>query len=156
MKMLKVLKWLVVVVACLFVAAQFRRPARTNPPVDQSQTIEAHAQMTPQVASILARSCSDCHSHKTAWPWYTNVAPISWFIVNHVNEGRHNMNLSEWGRYDLRRQRNKLQQMCEEVQDGAMPLSTYTPLHPNSKLSPDDVKTLCGWTEAERERLAAR
>ena len=151
-----ILKWLVIVVACLFIIIQFRRPARTNPPVDQSQTIEAHTQMTPQVASILARSCNDCHSNKTVWPWYTNVAPVAWFIVDHVNEGRSNLNLSEWGRYDQRRQGKKLEQMCDEGKDGAMPLSSYTPLHPGSKLSPDDVKTLCDWTEAERAQLAAQ
>ncbi len=151
-----ILKWLVIVVACLFIIIQLRRPARTNPPVDQSQTIEAHAQMTPQVASIFARSCNDCHSNKTVWPWYTNVAPVSWFVIDHVNEGRSNLNLSEWGRYDQRRQGKKLEQMCDEVKDGAMPLSSYTPLHPGSKLSPDDVKTLCDWIEAERARVVAQ
>jgi hypothetical protein len=145
-----VLKWLVIVLACLFIIIQFRRPARTNPPIDQSQTIEAHTQMTPQVASILARSCNDCHSNKTVWPWYTNVAPISWFITDHVNEGRSHLNLSQWGHNDQRRQRKKLEEMCDEVKDGAMPLSSYTPLHAGSKLSPDDIKTLCNWTEAER------
>lgn len=156
MKLLgKALKWLVIGIACLFVIAQFRRPARTNPPVDQSQTIEAHAQMTPQVASILQRSCTDCHSNKTAWPWYTNVAPVSWFITDHVNEGRSHLNLSEWGRNDQRRKTKKLQEICEEVQKGAMPLSSYTPLHPHAKLSADDVKVLCDWTETERVRLAA-
>ena len=156
MRILKLLKWLVMIVACAFVAAQFKRPARTNPPVDESQTIFARTQMTPEVAAILDRSCRDCHSHKTVWPWYTNVSPISWFITDHVNEGRKNLNLSEWGKYDKDRQRKKLQQMCEEVTDGAMPLSVYTPLHPGSKLTPDQVKTLCDWTEAERARLNAK
>jgi hypothetical protein len=108
------------------------------------------------VASIFARSCNDCHSNKTVWPWYTNVAPVSWFVIDHVNQGRSLMNLSEWGRNDRRWQGKKLQQMCDEVTDGGMPLSSYTPLHPGSKLSPDDVKTLCDWTEAERARLAAQ
>ena len=151
-----ILKWLVIVLACLFIIIQIKRPARTNPPIDQSQTIEAHTQMTPQVASILARSCKDCHSNKTVWPWYTNVAPVSWLVIGHVNDARSLMNLSEWGRNDQRRQGKKLEQMCDEVKDGAMPLSSYTPLHPGSKLSPDDVKTLCDWTEAERARLAAQ
>ena len=156
MRVWKVLKWLVIVVAVVFVLIQFKRPARANPPVDEAQTIFARTQMTPQVSAILDRSCRDCHSNKTVWPWYTNVSPISWFITDHVNEGRRNLNLSEWGRYDKDRQGKKLQQMCDEVTDGAMPLSTYTPLHPGSKLSPEDVKTLCAWTEAERARLDAK
>jgi hypothetical protein len=156
MRVLKVLKWLVIVVAVLFVAVQFKRPARTNPPVDEAQTIYAQTQMTPQAQALLDRSCSDCHSHKTAWPWYTNVSPISWFIADHVNEGRRHLNLSEWSRYDKNRQGKKLQEMCDEVTEGAMPLSTYTPLHPGSKLSPEDVKTLCAWTESQRAGLNAR
>src|SRR5216683_7428812 len=145
----RISKWLVITLVVLFLAIQFVRPARTNPAVDESQTLFARTQMTPPVAAILDRSCRDCHSNKTVWPWYTNVAPVSWFIVDHVNEGRSNLNLSEWGRYDQRRQGKKLEQMCDEVKDGAMPLSSYTPLHPGSKPSPDDVKTLCDWTEAE-------
>ena len=155
-KVWKVIRWLVVVLACLFVVVQFKRPARTNPPVDESQTIYARTRMTPQVAAILARSCADCHSNKTRWPWYSNVAPVSWFVIGHVNEGRALMNLSEWGAIDQDRQSRRLRNMCEEVQDGAMPLSSYTPLHPGSKLSPEDVKTFCDWANAERARLTSR
>lgn len=156
MKMLKVLKWLVIVVACAFVAVQFKRPARTNPPVDESQTIYARTQMTPQVAAILDRSCKDCHSNKTVWPLYTNISPISWFVTDHVDVARKDLNFSEWGTYDQRRQEKRLQQMCDLASDGAMPLSSYTPLHSGSKLSPEDVKTLCAWTEAERARLGTK
>jgi len=156
MKVWKLLKWLLIVIAVVFLAAQFKRPARTNPPVDQAQTLEAHTQMTPQVSSTLARSCNDCHSNNTVWPWYTNVAPVSWFIADHVEEGRRHLNFSEWGRGDQRRRRKKLEEICEEVKDGDMPLSSYTPLHPHAKLTPEDIKMLCDWTEAERARLASR
>jgi len=151
---LKIAKWFVIVLAALLLALQFVRPARTNPVVDESQTIFARTQMTPQVAAILDRSCRDCHSNKTVCPWYTNVAPVSWFIVNHVNEARPRLNLSEWGKLDRDRQSKKLQQICDQVSDGSMPLSTYTPLHPGSKVSPADVKVLCDWTDAERARLS--
>ena len=155
MKIVKrIAKWLVIILVVLFLAIQFVRPARTNPAVDESQTIFARTQMTPSVATILNRSCADCHTHKTVWPWYTNVAPVSWFIVSHVDEGRRLLNLSEWGKLDLDRQSKKLQQMCDEVSDGGMPLSTYTPLHRGSKPTPVDVKALCDWTDAERARLA--
>ena len=149
----KILKWVAIVVVCLFVIAQFKRPARTNPQVDQTQTLEAHTQMTSQVASVLSRSCNDCHSNNTTWPWYTNVAPVSWFIADHVEDGRRHLNFSEWGKGDERRKRKKLEEICEEVRDGAMPLSSYTPLHPQAKLTPEDIKTLCDWTEAERARI---
>jgi heme-binding protein len=156
MKIVKILKWLVLILAIVFIAIQFKRPARTNPPVEESQTLAAHTQMTPEVADILARSCYDCHSNRTTWPWYTNVAPISWFIVDHVNEGRADLNFSEWGKYEQRRQDRRLQQMCDLAQDASMPLTSYTPLHSGSKLTPAQVKTLCDWTKAERARLSGK
>jgi hypothetical protein len=110
--------------------------------------------VTPQVVAILDRSCNDCHSNKTRWPWYSNVAPVSWFVIDHVIEGRENMNYSEWGKYSQRDNDVLLRQMCREVRGGAMPLSSYTPLHPGSKLSVEDVKTLCDWTDAERARIS--
>jgi cytochrome c551/c552 len=147
---------MVIVLVVLFLVIQFIRPARTNPPVDESQTIFARTQMTPQVAAILERSCRDCHSNKTVWPWYTNVAPISWWLTNHVNEGRQNLNLSEWGTLDRDRQDRKLRQICDEVSDGVMPLSSYLPMHPQARLSDQDKKTLCDWTETERARLSGQ
>jgi hypothetical protein len=150
----KIVKWVLISLICLFILIQLKRPARTNPAVDESQTIEAHAQMPPQVKDILDRSCRDCHTNKTEWPWYTNVAPISWWITDHVNEGRKNLNLSEWGKLDKDRQDKKLRQICDEIEDGAMPLPSYLPMHPKAKLSEQDKKTLCDWTAAERERLA--
>src|SRR5437588_9274736 len=94
--MKRVLKTIAIVLVVLVVGIQVVRPARTNPPVDETQTIGARTQMTPEVASILDRSCRDCHSNKTVWPWYTQVAPISWWLSSHVNEGRQSLNLSEW------------------------------------------------------------
>ena len=150
----KILRWFLILLAVVFVAIQFSRPARTNPPVNPAQSIEANLQVSPQVAAIFDRSCNDCHSNKTVWPWYTNVAPVSWFLVNHVNEGRGDMNLSEWGSYDKDKQSHRLRDICEQVQDGEMPLSTYTPLHPKAKLSAADVQTLCDWAKAERARIS--
>ncbi len=150
----KIIKWTLIVLVCLFILIQLKRPARTNPAVDASQTIETKVQVPPQVAAVLERSCRDCHSNKTDWPWYTNVAPVSWWITDHVNSGRKNMNLSEWGKLDRDRQDKKLRQICDEVEDGGMPLSSYLPMHPKAKLSDQDKKTLCDWTAAERARLS--
>jgi len=152
----KIARWILVVMACLFVVAQFSRPARTNPAVDQSQDLHAHTQVSPQVAAILDRSCGDCHSNKTRWPWYSNVAPVSWFVIDHVDHGRSHLNLSEWGRFNQREAQEMLTQICREVKSGNMPLSSYTPLHPGSKLSAEDVKVLCDWTNAEQARIATR
>ncbi len=152
----KILKWLALVVVVVLIGLQFVRPARTNPAVDQSQTIHARLQVNPQVAAILDRSCQDCHSNTTRWPWYSNVAPVSWLVVDDVNHGRSHLNLSEWGSLDNSKAGKRLEEICEEVEDGAMPLLNYTRIHRSAKLSSEDIKTLCEWTAAERARIAAR
>ncbi|SRR5581483_448215 len=149
----KILKIALIVIVVIFVGMQAFRPTLSNPPVDEAQTINAKTQMTPQVASILDRSCRDCHTNKTVWPWYTQIAPVSWWLANHVSDGRRDLNMSEWGKLPKDRQDRKLRQMCDEVQDGQMPLSSYLPMHPTAKLSDQDKKILCGWTDAERDRL---
>lgn len=149
-----ILKWVVIIFFAAFVIIQFIRPARTNPPVNPAQSIEASLQVSPQVAAIFDRSCNDCHSNKTVWPWYSNVAPVSWLVTDDVKQGRSAMNFSEWGSYDKDKQSHRLRDMCEQVSDGNMPLSIYTPLHRGSKLSADDVKTICDWANAERARIS--
>ena len=151
--MRKILKWSVLVLLCLFVIAQFYRPAKTNPVMEASNALEAHVQVDPKLAAILDRSCADCHSNKTRWPWYSHVAPVSWFVIDHVDHGRSHLNFSEWGKYDRNEQRKMLAVMCEIVREGGMPLSSYTPLHPGSKLTADDIKTLCDWANTQSALL---
>jgi hypothetical protein len=152
-RLFKIIKLLLIVVACLFVIAQFKRPAKTNPAFEQSAAFEAHVQLDPKIAGILDRSCNDCHSNKTRWPWYANVAPMSWFVIDHVDHGREHMNFSEWGNYSSEERKALLGGFCELVKEGAMPLSSYTPLHPGSKLTDEDKKLICEWAAAERARI---
>jgi hypothetical protein len=146
----RIIRWVVFVGVCLFAVAQVVRPAKTNPPVDPSMTLESRVAVDPQAAAILDRSCNDCHSNKTRWPWYSNVAPVSWFVIGHVNDGRSNLNYSEWGKYDAFEQQGLLRQTCLMVKKGAMPISSYTPMHPGSKLTTGDVAVLCQWTDKAR------
>jgi hypothetical protein len=150
----KILKWTAIVLAIIFAGLQFIRPARTNPPVDEARTIQAQAHLTPEVAAILDRSCNDCHSNQTRWPWYSNVAPVSWFVINHVNVGRSEMNLSEWAEYSPDDQQGFLKKICREVKVGEMPLKSYLRLHHEAKLSSEDVQLLCDWTSTESLRLS--
>ena len=150
--MKKVLKWAVVVIALLFVGAQAYRPDRTNPAVDERKTLRANTQLTPEVAAILERSCNDCHSNETTWPWYSNVSPVSWFLKNHVEEGRRELSFSEWATYPKRKRERKLHEICQKVESGAMPLKSYLPLHPSARLSDEDKRVLCEWTKKEEAR----
>ena len=142
----KTLKAFVLVLGLLFLAIQLVRPSRSNPPVDPAREFSAIHTTTPAVSSLLQRSCGDCHSSKTAWPWYSNVAPASWVVAHDVNDGRDALNLSEWGAYTLEKQQKLTGKMCEEVKDREMPLSQYTFVHPDARLTASDVQTLCSWS----------
>jgi hypothetical protein len=143
------LKRAAIVVAAGLVLAQLVRPDRTNPPTDPTRTLAATTHPPANVLAILDRGCRDCHTNDTVWPWYTNVAPISWFIVGHVNEGRHEMNLSNWAGYDKTLRGKRLAQMCDLVQREEMPLSSYLLLHRDSRLSDEDRQAICDWTDAQ-------
>jgi hypothetical protein len=141
----------------LFIAAQFVRPDRTNPPVDRQLDVHAAAQVPPKVSALLKRSCFDCHSNETVWPWYTNVTPVNWWIVeSHVEHGRNHHNFSEWGKQTPGEQENMFEDICKEVQAGAMPLPSYLYVHGDARLSDSDKRAICDWTRAERERLAPK
>ena len=154
--MRRILKWTMVVVGLIFIGLQFTGPARTSPPVDESKTLEATTALPPEVATTLARSCNDCHSNKTNWRWYTYVAPVSWFTVKHVNQGRSELNFSVWGTYGARMKQTRLHAICDLSEKRAMPLASYAFVHPTVKLSPEQVTAICQWTKQEAQRLTAK
>ncbi|HVZ17296.1 MAG TPA: heme-binding domain-containing protein [Terriglobales bacterium] len=137
-------------------AIQLYRPAKTNPPEDPSKTLPANSQMPPQVAQILDRSCSDCHTHKTVWPKYSYVAPMSWLVTDDVNEGRRHVNFSEWSSYSTQRRQAKLEDICNEVKDGGMPLKQYTWMHKGTALDQQQREAICAWTKTEQQRITAQ
>lgn len=153
--MKKVLKITAVVLVVAFIAIQFYRPDRTNPPVVQAETLEATTVVPENVEAILKRSCNDCHTNATVYPWYSNVAPLSWGLAGHIEDGRRHLNYSVWATYDAKRKKRKLDETCDEVTNGSMPHNQYLWLHRGAKLSEDDKKILCDWTEAEKARLSA-
>ena len=144
---MKWLKRILLALLVIFVLMQLYRPAKTNPPVDDSKTLFATMQVPDDVSLILERACNDCHSNYTVWPWYSHVAPMSWVLVDHVNEGRHELNFSEFGAYSARRKGRKFDELCDQVKRREMPLNEYVWLHPEAKLSDADRQRLCAWAE---------
>lgn len=134
------------VLIAIVVVMQVVRPVRTNPASEPSQHIQAVLPIHPEVAATFARSCNDCHSNNTVWPWYSNVAPVSWLLANDVKEGRNDLNFSTWGAYDREKQQKLLGEICEQVKEGEMPGTPYTLLHPKARLNDADRRTICSWT----------
>jgi mono/diheme cytochrome c family protein len=141
----------VVALVAAFLVIQIVRPARTNPPVDSAKTIDAHVDVPQAVDAILSRACADCHSNATRWPWYSQVAPVSWLLANDVNGGRLHLNFSDWeARHH--HEESPFAEMCKQVRDRDMPPWYYLPLHPAARLTPADVRTICDWAATAKER----
>lgn len=126
------------------IAAQAIQVERQNPPV----TGEVPA--TPAAAAVLRRACYDCHSFETTWPWYSRVAPVSWLVAHDVDEGRDELNFSTWSRLPAARRAKKLREIVEEVEEGEMPPLLYRLVHPEARLTPEDVAALRTWATGDR------
>jgi len=135
-----------VVLFLLFAVAQLIRPQRANPTVNPRHAIAAH--VSGEVAAILDRSCGDCHSYRTTWPGYAQIAPLSWLYAYSVDEARRTLNFSEWSAYSPDRRRALLTQSCQAASQGRMPGSAWTALHPEAALSPHDIELLCAAAQA--------
>jgi hypothetical protein len=125
--------------AALLLAVQFVPVDRSNPPVRFEVAAPA------DVARILERSCYDCHSNRTRWPWYSRVAPASWWVAHHVAEGRADLNFTEWPAFDEDVRMLALKDIEAEVAGGRMPLRSYLLGHPGARLSDRDSELLLAW-----------
>lgn len=141
--MAKKLKFVVIAIVILLAGSQFIQPDRSNPPINPAATFEAVAMPGAEFTAVVHRACYNCHSNNTVWPWYSRIAPVSWLVADDVKEGRAHLNFSEWGLLGPDVARTRLQDVCDEVQAGDMPLWQYRLIHPEAKLSAQDVKALC-------------
>jgi hypothetical protein len=123
------------------VAAQLVRCSHDNPPVT------AEIQAPADVQQILERSCYDCHSNETRWPWYSQVAPVMWLVAHDVDEGREHLNFSTWGGLSEKVKTKAKQEIAEVVEKGEMPMAYYVPLHAEAKLSDEDKRKIRAWAD---------
>lgn len=132
----------------ILLAIQLIRPEKTNPPVDETIALKA-----PQaVMSILKTSCYDCHSDETIWPFYADIAPLSWNIIGHVNDGRKALNYSKWGEIEPEIKIKRLKRSIKTINNGMMPLENYLLLHEEAKLSNEQKKVLIDWCNEELKK----
>ncbi len=113
------------------------------------------ADIPPSVLDVFAQACINCHSERTRWPWYSQVAPASWLVENDVKRAREHLNLSRWDSFDGAEQRVLLTAIATVVENREMPLHRYLVFHPDVKLSAEDSVQVIEWTHAERRRLRA-
>jgi hypothetical protein len=126
--------------AALLLVAQVVPITRENPPH------QGEVPAPQEVRAILERSCYDCHSRETRWPWYGYVAPVSWLLARDIQEAREHLDFTAWDTYSEKKRREHFEEIWEEVEEGEMPLWFYLPLHPEARLSERDLAHLKEWT----------
>lgn len=150
----KWIKRITLIILALLLLLQFFKPRRTNPPVDISITFESKLNPPKDVQDIMKRSCYDCHSNTSSWPWYSGISPISWMIVDDVTTARSMLNFSEWGNYKTSKAVSKLDAMTDEISSRGMPLKRYLLLHPDAELTQPEIDRFCDWLEAVKDSLS--
>jgi hypothetical protein len=138
-------KYSLIVIIGIFIVLQFIPVDRDNPANNEKLELKA----PPEVAEILEKSCYDCHSNRTNWPFYSYIAPISWLVAHDVEEGRDELNFSEWNNISSEKRDKIIEEIIEEVNEDEMPLKIYLLMHPESQLDDQQKAIIRSWSEPD-------
>lgn len=152
--MKKVIKTTLVVLLVVLVLIQFYRPAKNDGPIDVPSDISVAYAVPADVMNVLHKACYDCHSNHTEYPWYNNIQPVALWLADHVKEGKEELNFSEFGTFKTKRKLKKLKEIVHEVEEGDMPLSSYTLIHNEAKLTPQEKQMLIDWAKALTQKIS--
>lgn len=155
--MKKILKPLALVLLAALLIIQFFRPKKN---VSDSSAVFANEITTvhhvpDDVQQILKTSCYDCHSNNTEYPWYSNIQPVAWWLADHVNEGKKELNFSEFATYRIGRKYRKLEEISKEIEEDEMPLNSYTLIHTDTKLNTQQKTSIDNWVASLRDSIKA-
>lgn len=146
--MKKIIKYFGIILIIVLVAMQFLQPDKNDGGYESIAVFKADTNPSEEVFSILKTHCFDCHTNQTKYPWYAEIAPISYWLADHVNEGKDEFNMSNWEAYSVKKKDHKLEELAEEVEEGEMPLDSYTWIHGN--ISKTDKELLIQWATLAR------
>ncbi|MFD2932384.1 heme-binding domain-containing protein [Spirosoma flavum] len=135
-----------------FVLIQFVRPEKNQITGISANDIATKYAIPADVHNVLKRSCFDCHSNNTVYPWYDNIQPVSWWLNSHIKEGKDELNFSEFATYSPKKADHKLEKIGEAVTDGWMPLGSYLWIHRDAKLSSEEAKLVSNWASQLRSQ----
>ena len=151
--MKRALKIIILVLTVGFIILQFFQIDRTNTTVVQAEMINSVVDVPADIQMILGRACNDCHTNTTRYPWYSYVQPAGWFLKSHIDDGKRELNFSTFALYDANRREKKLEEICDQVTSGEMPLPSYLWIHREAVLTESERTAICDWTKTAAERL---
>ncbi|MDO7171129.1 heme-binding domain-containing protein [Mariniflexile sp. AS56] len=144
---MKLVKIISIILLVVFVGIQFIPTTRNLSKDVSNSDFMVVFDVPKNIESKLKVSCYDCHSNNTYYPWYNKIQPVAWFLEDHINEGKAELNFSTFGEYSKRRQKSKLKSIMSQITDDEMPLESYTLIHSDAKLSKEDKKEVVSWIE---------
>ena len=150
------MKRILLIIVIILIAIQFIRPQKNIHSGGQPSDISSIYTVPANVDTILIHACKDCHSNNTRYPWYNRVQPIAWFLDNHVRDGKKSFNLNEFTTYPAWRQYDKISEVKKQIDKGEMPLSSYTWIHTNAKLTDAQKNTVMVWSEGIKKQIEAK
>lgn len=134
----------------ILIVIQFFQPQKNQSTELLAADITKVTNVPDDVLTILKTSCYDCHSNNTVYPWYNNLQPVAWWLNNHIKEGKERLNFSEFGNYTFDKSRKKLRGIAREIEEGEMPLSSYTLIHRNAILDDAQKKLVIDWAKSAK------
>jgi hypothetical protein len=150
------MKKLILGIVAILIAIQFIHPAK-NESNDNTYDISTKYSIPAPVQETLKNACNDCHSNQSTYPWYANIQPVGFWLNHHIEEGKEHLNFSTFTKLPIAVQNHKLEEVIETVEEGEMPMPSYTyfGLHPKANLNTADKDALIAWAKAQMDTLKA-
>ena len=143
-------------ILAIFIVLQFIRSPRNLSAGESPASIQTRYPVPADLQSVIRRSCYDCHSNNTSYPWYSHVEPLGWWLNSHITEGKRELNFDEFASYPVYRQLAKLEAVRQQVEDGEMPLPAYTLIHTSAALTPEERERIILWVGAMQDTIKSR
>ena len=140
----KIFLGLIIVLAFM----QFKSVDKTNPPIVEQQDFFARNNAPEEIKALFKNACYDCHSNETKYPWYFNVAPVSWWTRGHIDHAREEMNFSIWKTFNAKKQSHLMEECIEKISEKEMPLLSYIIAHPEARISEDERNQMATWLKS--------
>lgn len=153
--MKKIFKRILTILLIIFIAIQFIRPAKNISEGISANHISTKYAVPDSIQAILKVACYDCHSNNTRYPWYNQIQPITWWLNNHITDGKRGLNFSEFTSYRIKKQFHRLDDIDELVKKDEMPLSSYTLIHTDARLTDRQKLALYTWTARIKDSIKA-
>ena len=150
------IKKILIALAIIFIGIQFIRPARNLGKADGPNDITHYVVVPDNVQAILKKSCYDCHSNHTDYPWYVNVNPVGLMLASHIKDGKQTLNFSDLSGMNERRLTHKLTGIAEQVKTHAMPIGSYTLIHTSAKLNDSEIKIIKNWSVFAAQHISIK